>query len=134
MLKMSKSINVYVQSLQDVPADIYKQLYKLNYGQRGSMRDHLVNYRHADTDSASVCYIKGRKNLIKGWALMFEGLEKNEKEVHLYVKKVERNKGYGSALAQVARKQFPNKKLYGYHEYSTIFERSRIRDAGRQTY
>lgn len=122
----SNVINVYHQPLSEVPDSIYRQLVRLNKRENGIMRGVITRQRRFPSEykDTTVFYVKGRANTVKGWSLVYRDYGKHE--CHFYVKQKERNKGYGSALAQVVKETYKRKKLIGYTDCSTIFRRNRI--------
>lgn len=134
----SNVINVYHQPLSEVPQSIYHQLVRLNMRDLGQMypeitRQHRFPSEFKDT---RVFYVKGRDNVIKGWSLVYRKYSTNikystikysENMCHFYVRKKERNKGYGSALAQAVKEVYKRKVLVGYSDRSTIFPRHKIK-------
>ena len=90
-------MRVIRKQVRRVSPQIYRKLYSLNHRDEGIMQDTLRYERsgRGGLKKGIVHYILDGEKLI-GWSLLF--YERTELHYHIYIRKNERYKGYGSQL------------------------------------
>lgn len=126
LLNASKdSIKVHSAYVKDLSAKMYSSLLSLNYRERGYMKSELMRVRRYKCDKSKVFFITNSDNKVLGWSLVFPktGWFGNKQEVHFYVRVSEREKGYGSMLAESIAKAYKGRRLCGSVTESSLFRR-----------
>lgn len=117
-----KKIRSYL--VKNIPAQIYKQLYSLNYREAGCMRDCLVEARQSDTnDDFIIAYMDDDKVL--GWCLVHNAFYSDEKVLQIYVRQALRGHGIGTKVIKKAKqklqKMFKKMPKVYYDNANTFF-------------
>lgn len=122
-------VDVFYQPLGDISPVIRNQLIKLNNRWNGRMLDHLMPDNPAGIKDAVVFYAMSPTGRVASWAMVYKerGYGSNYATiVDFYTKKSERKKNYASCIAGVIRGVYPNARLRGAADCSTIFKRYSI--------
>jgi len=92
-------MRVIRKQVRRVSPQIYRKLYSLNHRDEGIMQDTLRYERSGSggLKKGIVHYILDGERLI-GWSLLFYDNNDDGWHCHIYIRKSERRKGYGSQL------------------------------------
>jgi GNAT superfamily N-acetyltransferase len=89
--------------VKNIPANLYKKLYSLNYRDMGCMRDCLTySKKEPNKDDFVVTYMDDEKVL--GWCLVHNSfINDKDKVLQIYVRRSMRGKGIGTKIIKKAK-------------------------------
>lgn len=108
--------------VKDIPKELYKTLYGLNFRENGEMQKRLGSIRNCG-ESNSYVVVAFWNNLVVGWAgMFFNGYSDNSSDAHYYVRKIFRGNGIATELnKQLLRHKKKIKNVYVYtHDNITV--------------
>lgn len=113
-------INVYIQNYEDVSSELLELFRTYNSRDRGRMRLNLSkDYRLVS--NRKIFYIKS-KDGIKAWGMLYNCRGLRCPVADIYTLRKYRNKGYGSAIAEVMRSMV-NSSIRCVHDLTSIYKR-----------
>lgn len=138
-----KYVTVYIEPLETISSEIYKQLYRLNSGLSGRMQSNLNGYqeayrnklagRHASNaqmKDAKIFYILKRGKVVS-WAVVYHpmldlGRFGKRWEMDIFTRVSERGKGYASAIAETVREEFAGTRISACKSMTSVYRRNKI--------
>jgi len=110
-------MKIYYSLLSQIPPDIYKKLYSLNFRNGGQLRSQLIYARSRDNDQSHIVYMM-ENDMLLGWGLAYPNGH-SKYYYQCYVRKSYRRQGIGSRLFNKVIKKSKLDKLIIFDNDST---------------
>lgn len=101
--------------VHQLPEDLYKKLYALNFRNEGQMQRNLYCARIEQFKAYAYILLDDDESTVISWALVnFPGI--GEKEINIYTRANKRRKGYGKMVANAIKKDFGRNLIHYPHD------------------
>ncbi len=128
---MSDKVTVYIAPLEDLPSNIVGQLKVRCHGPwNGRMHDNLRHYG-TRAKNATIFYTM-ENGKVCSWGMVYNyrwaysGKVSKAWSIDIYTVKKYRGQGYGTVIATAMREEFPDRRLHGCTDLTSIYQRLKM--------